>query len=55
MCHNNIIYLFQGGLMELEEVRKRLIASRGQKAINQDITNDDILMAAKKLKIFGNG
>lgn len=44
-----------GGLMELGELRRRLIAARGQKAIHQDITEEDILMAAKKLKIFGNG
>lgn len=44
-----------GGLMELSELRKRLIAARGQKAIHQEITNEDILMAAKKLRIFGNG
>lgn len=44
-----------GGLMELGELRKRLIAARGQKAIHQEITNEDILMAAKKLRIFGNG
>lgn len=44
-----------GGLMELTELRNRLVAARGQKAHHQEITNDDILMAAKKLKIFGNG
>ncbi|XP_055384895.1 vacuolar-sorting protein SNF8 [Condylostylus longicornis] len=44
-----------GGLMELDELRKRLVSSRGQNAIHQEITNDDILTAAKKLKIFGNG
>lgn len=44
-----------GGLMELNELRKRLIAARGQRAVHQEITNDDILMATKKLKIFGNG
>lgn len=44
-----------GGLMELSELRKRLIAARGQKSIHQEITNEDILMAAKKLRIFGNG
>lgn len=44
-----------GGLMELDELRKRLIAARGQKALHQEITKEDILMAAKKLKIFGNG
>lgn len=43
-----------GGMMELEELRRRLIASRGQKIV-QDITKEDILMAVKKLKIFGNG
>lgn len=44
-----------GGLMELDELRRRLIAARGQKASHQEITNEDILMAAKKLRIFGNG
>lgn len=44
-----------GGLMELDELRRRLIAARGQKALHQEITAEDILMAAKKLKIFGNG
>lgn len=44
-----------GGLMELDELRRRLVAARGQKAIHQEITNDDILQATKKLKIFGNG
>lgn len=44
-----------GGLMELGELRNRLVAARGQKAHHQEITNEDILMAAKKLKIFGNG
>lgn len=44
-----------GGLMELDELRRRLIAARGQKATHQEITNDDILQATKKLKIFGNG
>lgn len=44
-----------GGLMELDELRRRLIAARGQKASHQEITKEDILMAAKKLKIFGNG
>lgn len=44
-----------GGLMELDELRRRLIAARGQKASHQEITSEDILMAAKKLKIFGNG
>ncbi|XP_055612955.1 vacuolar-sorting protein SNF8 [Uranotaenia lowii] len=44
-----------GGLMELNELRSRLVAARGRKQVHQEITNDDILMATKKLKIFGNG
>ncbi|EDS34626.1 vacuolar sorting protein SNF8 [Culex quinquefasciatus] len=44
-----------GGLMELEELRNRLVAARGRKQIHQEITNEDILMATKKLNIFGNG
>ncbi|CAD7085163.1 unnamed protein product [Hermetia illucens] len=44
-----------GGIMELSELRRKLIAARGQKSIHQEITEDDILIAAKKLKIFGNG
>ncbi|XP_053698431.1 vacuolar-sorting protein SNF8 [Sabethes cyaneus] len=44
-----------GGLMELSELRNRLVAARGRKQIHQEITNEDILMAAKKLRIFGNG
>ena len=41
--------------MELTELRNRLVAARGQKSHHQDITNEDILVAAKKLKVFGNG
>ncbi|XP_058811553.1 vacuolar-sorting protein SNF8 [Topomyia yanbarensis] len=44
-----------GGLMELNELRNRLVSARGRKQIHQEITNEDILMAAKKLQIFGNG
>lgn len=44
-----------GGMIELNELRKRLVLARGQNARHQEITNEDILMAAKKLKIFGNG
>ncbi|TMW46055.1 hypothetical protein DOY81_008870 [Sarcophaga bullata] len=44
-----------GGLIELNELRKRLVAARGQSAVHQEITNEDILMATKKLSIFGNG
>lgn len=44
-----------GGFMELAELRRRLIAARGQKAHHQEITSEDILMATKKLKVFGDG
>lgn len=44
-----------GGLMELDDLRRRLIAARGQSSVHQEITKEDILMAAKKLSIFGNG
>lgn len=44
-----------GGLITLEELRTRLIAARGKAKIHQDITNEDLLAAIKKLKIFGNG
>ncbi|XP_043652000.1 vacuolar-sorting protein SNF8 [Drosophila teissieri] len=44
-----------GGLMELDDLRRRLIAARGQSAVHQEITKEDILMAARKLSIFGNG
>ncbi|KAL4706695.1 hypothetical protein ACJJTC_014450 [Scirpophaga incertulas] len=42
-----------GGLITLNELRNRLIASRGR--ARQEITNDDLLSAVKKLRIFGNG
>ena len=42
-----------GGLMEIRDLRQRLIKSRGSKC--DDISNDDILRAIKKLKILGNG
>ncbi|XP_055679617.1 vacuolar-sorting protein SNF8 [Lutzomyia longipalpis] len=42
-----------GGLIELDDLKKRLNASRG--ANKQAVTKDDILTATKKLKIFGNG
>lgn len=41
-----------GGLMELGELKKRLIKSRSKK---QEISSDDIICAIKKLKILGNG
>ncbi|XP_062549368.1 vacuolar-sorting protein SNF8 isoform X2 [Armigeres subalbatus] len=44
-----------GGLMELNELRSRLVTARGRKQIHQEIVNEDIIMAARKLKIFGNG
>ena len=42
-----------GGLMEVGELRHRLLKSRSKKS--QDITQDDILRAIKKLKDLGNG
>ncbi|OWR45957.1 vacuolar-sorting protein SNF8 [Danaus plexippus] len=44
-----------GGLITLDELRSRLIAARGRAKKHQDITNEDLLAAVKKLKIFGNG
>jgi ESCRT-II complex subunit VPS22 len=44
-----------GGLMELTELRKRLVTARGQKSHHQEITEEDILIATKKLKVFGTG
>lgn len=44
-----------GGLITLEELRTRLIAARGKAKIHQEITNEDLLVAVKKLRIFGNG
>lgn len=43
-----------GGLMELDELRQRLLKARGG-AQKGTVSNEDIIMAAKKLKIFGNG
>ncbi|ETN62382.1 ESCRT-II complex subunit VPS22 [Anopheles darlingi] len=51
LAHNHTT----GGVMELEELRNKLVAARGKRQIHQEITTDDILMAAKKLEIFGNG
>lgn len=42
-----------GGLISLNELRAKLLKSRGR--FSQEVTNDDILCAAKKLSIFGNG
>lgn len=44
-----------GGLMEIDELRNRLVAARGQKSHHQEITKEDILTASMKLKIFGDG
>uniref|UniRef100_A0A8D8SS52 Vacuolar-sorting protein SNF8 n=1 Tax=Cacopsylla melanoneura TaxID=428564 RepID=A0A8D8SS52_9HEMI len=44
-----------GGLISLDELRTRLIRSRGNSQLHQEITNEDLLAAAKKLKVFGNG
>ncbi|KAJ8313671.1 hypothetical protein KUTeg_008232 [Tegillarca granosa] len=42
-----------GGLIGLEELRDRLVASRGKRS--QDISLDDVFCAIKKLKVLGNG
>ncbi|XP_043289216.1 vacuolar-sorting protein SNF8 [Venturia canescens] len=44
-----------GGLISLDELRDRLIRARGKRKEHQEITNEDLLAAAKKLRIFGNG
>ncbi|KAL5239514.1 hypothetical protein ACI65C_006924 [Semiaphis heraclei] len=44
-----------GGIIGLDELRDRLIKARGRNIQHQEITVDDLLCAAKKLKIFGNG
>ncbi|XP_053973368.1 vacuolar-sorting protein SNF8 [Hylaeus anthracinus] len=44
-----------GGLISLDELRTKLIQARGRKEQHQEITNEDLLAAAKKLRIFGSG
>lgn len=44
-----------GGLLELGELRQKLVSSRGRSHHHQDITTDDLLRATKKLKILGTG
>ncbi|XP_023330847.1 vacuolar-sorting protein SNF8-like [Eurytemora carolleeae] len=44
-----------GGLMELGDVKHKLIKSRGRSAIHQEISTEDILIATKKLKVLGTG
>jgi len=41
--------------MELNELRLKLIKSRGRSSHHQEISNDDLLRAIKKVKILGNG
>lgn len=43
-----------GGMLEISELKDRLIRSRRQKSKQQEITVEDILLATKNLKIFGN-
>lgn len=43
-----------GGLICLDELRERLVKSRSRKQA-QEISADDVLRAAKKLAILGNG
>lgn len=44
-----------GGLITLDELRDKLVQARGRRKEHQDITNEDLLEAAKKLRVFGNG
>lgn len=44
-----------GGLIGLGELRTRLIKARGQGKHHQEISQDDLLRATKKLKVLGNG
>ncbi|CAH1173825.1 unnamed protein product [Phaedon cochleariae] len=44
-----------GGLISLDELRTRLIRARGKNKSHQEISKDDLIRAAKKLKIFGSG
>lgn len=44
-----------GGLIGLDELRTKLIKARGQGKQHQEISKDDLLCAALKLKIFGSG
>ena len=43
-----------GGLMELGELRRKVVSSRGRTS-SQDITNEDVLQAIKKLHVLGSG
>jgi len=44
-----------GGLMELGEIRQKLVRARGRSQHHQEISVDDLLRATKKLKILGTG
>uniref|UniRef100_A0A2R5LIL9 Vacuolar-sorting protein SNF8 n=1 Tax=Ornithodoros turicata TaxID=34597 RepID=A0A2R5LIL9_9ACAR len=44
-----------GGLMSLEELRERVIRSRGSRQRQEDITHDDLLSAIEKLRKLGTG
>lgn len=44
-----------GGLMELDELRQRVVRSRGKARNADEISADDVLRAIKKLGVLGNG
>jgi len=44
-----------GGLMELGDLKHKLIRSRGRSKIHQEISTEDILVSTKKLKVLGTG
>jgi len=44
-----------GGLMELGELRQKLVRARGRGSHHQEITEDDLLRATKKLRVLGTG
>lgn len=44
-----------GGLIGLDELRTRLIKARGIGKQHQEISQDDLIRAAQKLKILGSG
>lgn len=44
-----------GGLISLDELRMKLIRARGKGKQHQEISKDDLLCAARKLKILGSG
>lgn len=44
-----------GGLISLDELRHRLVQARGKNIQHQEISIDDLLRAAHKLRILGSG